>query len=333
MAPSPSAAGTRADPLSLVRVFGSDNSPWTQAVLLALHHHHVSYELVSHPLSWAAYWVHGMVVPVCQFADGSILRDSFAITRKVFELRSGGKARQQYLTEQCRLEAMFLTYVLARTKNPLRFIDVWSRTCGTNLTAMSTLGRAYTCLYFFVLIHVGILHKMITRQPVLKPKVFVHELEHWDVQFEACKGAFLGGPVPNELDIAVLGQIQCMATGPTDHILPLIESRPHLMEWLGRMHKLLEGYDRMYSRRLLDRDITTAAASFLDRACFYLALFCLLWATPYTSILLLDSTMRRFRNPVRSNSYTADSGPRKGGSKDYPAFLLWLSLLAFYLFC
>ena len=68
-----------------VVVVGIDHSPWTQAVLLGLAARGYNVTLRPFPPTLRAFLRHGLVVPVCQWPDGSLTANSFDILAKLFE--------------------------------------------------------------------------------------------------------------------------------------------------------------------------------------------------------------------------------------------------------
>ena len=66
-----------------VVVVGIDHSPWTQAVRFGLAEHGYNVNLRPFPPTFRAYLRHGLVVPVCQWPDGSMTSNSFDILAKL----------------------------------------------------------------------------------------------------------------------------------------------------------------------------------------------------------------------------------------------------------
>ena len=68
-----------------VVVVGADQSPWTQAVVFGLTAKGYSVTLRPFPPTFRAYLRYGLVVPVCQWPDGSLTSNSFDILAKLFD--------------------------------------------------------------------------------------------------------------------------------------------------------------------------------------------------------------------------------------------------------
>ena len=68
-----------------VVVVGADHSPWTQAVVFGLTSKGYSVTLRPFPPTFRAYVRYGLVVPVCQWPDGSLTSNSFDILAELFD--------------------------------------------------------------------------------------------------------------------------------------------------------------------------------------------------------------------------------------------------------
>ena len=112
--------------------------------------------------------------------------------------------------------------------------------------------------------------------------------------------SFLGGDQISDLDCALFGQFQCMATGLTDEVLPIIRSQPSLMAWLGRMRAALDLYDRDFTLRLVEPSAGPVRASIGDKTLFWITLLVAIIAAPMTALMIRDGLIRRNLNPHRT---------------------------------
>ena len=96
------------------RIYGVNHSPWVQGVLTAFHLKGVDYQLVSMPPSFRSYLEGGMVMPMCQWPDGTVTRDSFDIMREL-DKRAPGPSLTNGLNGDVQesLERLFFSYALA----------------------------------------------------------------------------------------------------------------------------------------------------------------------------------------------------------------------------
>ena len=124
-------------------------------------------------------------------------------------------------------------------------------------------------------------------------------LAEWEVRLQ--DRSFLGGQKPGATDFGLLGQMECMASGPTDWTMAIVAEFPQLKTWLARMHERVASHDVVYSRRILDAGLSTEQATDFESRWFCLCFILwplLLWklVVPF----LVVSWLLRFRNPNRS---------------------------------
>ena len=291
-----------------VCVYGSDHSPWVQTVLLALQHQGMPFDVIQFPISVSSYLRLGMVMPVCKWPDGSIHYDSFDIMAEIAARHKISNTiltdREQALQDQSRLERFFISYVLLRGRwgNKLRFVHAWAKTAPTHpngvFTLLSHFSRATMTMYFFSLIQGGIWSQRLKKRPLYSQAFFCKELKYWSSRLGDRK--YFGGENPNYLDYAMLGQIQCIASGLTDGLFVLLQKQSILVSWLERMHATIDNYPRMYSQRLFNEEISTLRSSKLGFFVFYLSVFCHLVLLPITILFLLHALLSRRKNPSRT---------------------------------
>ncbi len=295
-----------------VLVYGSDHSPWVQTVLLALAYRRIPYELVHFPISVSSYRKHGMVMPVCRWPDGAYTSDSFAILAEIdrrfppvdMPPLIPPKGADPLAIVQSRLELFFVLYVLKRFDwgNKLRFIHAWAKTAPvhpqSSILLLSHVFRATMTLYFMLLIQGGIWSQTRKKKPIYTERTFLHEWNYWCDRLG--DAPYLGGTHPSYLDFALLGQLQCISSGLTDTLFPVLRKAPPLMQWLGRMHQQLPGYRHMYSLRLLSDQARTIQTTAWGIFIFYLSLLLQLGLAPLMVIFLLHALTLRSKNPART---------------------------------
>lgn len=294
-----------------VLVYGSDHSPWVQTVLIALEQRAIPYHIIHVPISLAYYWKRGMVMPACRWPDGEITSDSFSILAEIDKRYPHDHAapilssnQADVRVDQSRLELMFVLYVLARFSwgNKWRFIRAWAKTTPShpNKFAMflSHMGRATMTLYFMILIQGGIWSQTRKNKSIYKGKRFHNELTYWIERLK--EGPFFGGQHPSYIDFALLGQLQCISSGLTDFIIPVLRKEPSLLHWLERMHALIPSYKHLYSRRIFSSKPIPIASSMWGRVVFCLGFVLQLILAPFTLVILLYAFLVRNSNPART---------------------------------
>ena len=291
--------------METVIVYGIDHSPWVQTVLLALEDQKIPYQMVHYPLS---YFRHGLVFPVCFWPHKSVkCADSFAIMKMIrCESEVKDQTESNILTQQQKqLEKLFLSYVLTRATwgNHLNFIKAWAQTADhtphLGSYILSHVIRAFVMLYFLFLINIAILVRVCSRMQIYHDHTMRKHLSEWDHILS--QQAFLSGDEIGDLDYALLGHIQCMATGLTDYVLDVVREYPHLVGWLQQMHQRFTHYDRLYSRRIFDPQVKIKQAHWSGQLLFYVSLCIQIYFASYTLILLASALLLRYRNAARTS--------------------------------
>ena len=254
-----------------VTVFGTDHSPWVQAVLLALSDRGVPYRLRPFPASLRAYLGGGLVMPTCQWPDGTITQDSFAIIAESARRYGGPSPSSTDPEDQTRLEQLFVRYVLARAApgRRLSFVHAWACKRDAPSRADWTVLRALLSVYFLLLILVGGRRLQRAGRPRFDVDRFRRSCQRWEQRLGPAP--FLGGSEPGAVDFGLCGQVQCMASGLTDETLPILSEHPGLLSWLERMHARQPPGARLHARRVFDRAAGVAPAPPAQVALFYAA--------------------------------------------------------------
>eukprot|EP00656_Telonema_subtile_P019380 TRINITY_DN20642_c0_g1_i1.p2 TRINITY_DN20642_c0_g1~~TRINITY_DN20642_c0_g1_i1.p2 ORF type:complete len:112 (+),score=13.88 TRINITY_DN20642_c0_g1_i1:147-482(+) len=104
--------------------------------------------------------------------------------------------------------------------------------------------------------------------------------------------------------MVLFGHVQAMCCGLSEQAIPVMQGSKGLMLWMRTMHERIEGYQRMYSRRL--EDPTLSATQVCRPACWlYQAGFCvggvaMVVAWRKVRWIVLGLLVWRYTNPERS---------------------------------
>ena len=109
-------------------------------------------------------------------------------------------------------------------------------------------------------------------------------LTNWNARLQ--KDIWLNGSQPGFLDFALLGHLQCMTSGLTDSMHPLVMEQPALMSWLRRMLELLQDHQPMYVKRLVDPEFQPQIATQHEQRLFWLCLAGWALLAPLTILLI-----------------------------------------------
>ena len=191
---------------AVITIYGVDHSPWVQAVIMSLELRKRAYRLVSCPPGWKTYRQYGFVMPICQWTDGTVTADSFTIVREL-EKRYPlvGSSKPLCDEDQTRLERLFLSYALGRTKASKihRFVLAWATMPSGRGASFASCFRALMCLYFLTLMIAG---RRTARLRGYDPDAYTgltQALSHWSTRLK--KQAFLDGDTPSDIDARYLG--------------------------------------------------------------------------------------------------------------------------------
>ena len=303
-----------------IHVYGTDHSPWVQAVMLTLELKNLEYSLTSSPgprtMSAGGNADHAesaFTMPALWHGETCIY-DSFEIIRFLDAeypdppLFAGIEPAQASAHWQ-QFRNMF-DYPLLRTagsKN-LRFWYEWSLMADDHPSLVARLAsrfaRPFVTLWMYAIItmarrHIGadnIVEKML-------PLRTLPALKYFERMLTESGGPFLLGDTISYLDIGLLGQFQCMLGNLSDEVLPIIDECPELWAWLHRQHNLPEwhAYRRLYSRAhpaVAERLKTFGTAStesppagmwyagITTQATYWLGVAAMLVAAPLTALAL-----------------------------------------------
>ena len=259
-----------------IRLYGNDHSPWVQAVMLGLHEKNLTYVRSTVP-SFEAFKKWGPMMPAAKFGDEPwFLESSSMLARLGFTTVSG---------EETAAIRRAWTGVMHRADSVPRFWKEFSLASDPNHSIRRRLAsnflRAFTVLYFFLLIRFGVLVRGY-QDPPGHGDAFVY----WDKRLGSQEGAYLAGAEPGSLDFLLFGIVQCHCSIPVPTVFSL-QADPRLVEiraWIARMQERFFDYPYLYSGRYFrPHSLGPQPATGADQVAFWLgALF---------SIVLLPVTL------------------------------------------
>ena len=293
-------------PLRDACLYGVDQSPWVAGVRVAFEGHGVPLTLTSTPHGVAWFWRNGLIFPALRLAGGGTHLDSFRMYALLessgYDVGFARVGDEAALRFQVELERLFATYVMGRCGigRNIQFVDAWSRMRDEPFAWRGLFVRALVVHYFHVLIHLGRWRARRRGREPFDLERCEAELRRWDARLEDTEW-FTGDRV-GFLDYAVFGHMQCMTSGLTDMVLPVLQSQPRLMDWMGRMITLYSGHEPLYVRRLFGGTPRQRDASTVERAVFWMAWLGWLVALPVTAGVVGLAIFRRSGNPAHSGA-------------------------------
>ena len=226
-------------------LYGVHHSPWVEGVRLAMAHHGLQPRLTSLPHGLVEVWRRGLVFPSLRLTDGTTHLDSFAIYALLeahgYPLGVGSTPADVGASAQVELERLFMNYAPGRCirGRRWRFIRGWSEIPEQPYRIRGAISRGFVSVYFFVLIRLGIRLAEARGRAVYDLALFEQHIQAWDRRLTTAR--WFTGSAPGFLDFALLGHIQCMSSGLTEELLPILRRQKHLSEWLQRMLDTVDG--------------------------------------------------------------------------------------------
>ena len=104
------------------------------------------------------------------------------------------------------------------------------------------------------------------------------------------------------LDFAFFGHVQCMTSGLTDELLPLLRKQKNLTDWLHRIQNRYSDYSPMYVSRIDVHNIEIAQSTKGERILFWSAFVFWITCFPITVFLIFMCLVKRFGNPAHSGA-------------------------------
>merc|ERR1712007_81510 len=78
-----------------------------------------------------------------------------------------------------------------------------------------------------------------------------------------------GSDVMTFADIMIFGQMQCLYSGLTDDLLPVLHPFPKIQAWIRRMNEQFSTYPMLYSRRIDERGYSPDGQNIIMECCFW----------------------------------------------------------------
>ena len=294
-----------------VIIYGMDHSPWVQTVLMTCHFYSVPYRLMSRQLSFANYRRAGMIMPEVRFPDGRIVGDSFEIMREITGRYGLASADSLVQTEDIsRLERLFFSYALRRGQpGQTDCLYPWLVESAKHrwLAHRILLSRADVLLLFRPDTGRSSTGSTVGVDPD-HSETLLRLLKGWETRLG--EEPFLAGAEPGLNDFALMGHIQCMATGLTEDVFAEVETFPKLWKWAGEMSKQLGDYPHNFARRLNEPGYVPTRATVNEQATF--------WATGLVGLAAWPVSLMAFSGtrfyvvgeiPIAAANVCADTGP------------------------
>ena len=296
-----------------IKIYGVDHSPWVQGVLLACAHHQIPTELVSYPLSFKYYWTNGLIFPAILLDDGSTYSDSFKIyellEQKGYALGVSQFSSQERKSAQIELEKMFSIYALGRCMpgKRMRFIRAWSLMRERPQRYTGPVARAFLSMYFWILIQAGIYAVRKYYGTPYRLDLIEKYLQQWEQKLS--RSLWLNGAEVGFLDFALWGHLQCMTSGLTDELIPLVKKQPHLSKWLKKISQLPLEVPDHYTQSILDVNFQPSVnrSRIGEQVIFWCTFFMLILIFPLTLTLITLSLYKRYNNSSRSGALISNS--------------------------
>ena len=245
------------------RIYGSDHSPWVQAVLLGAHERRIDYSLITSP-PWPVFLRWGVLMPAASVNDDSWQVESSDILERM------GYAR---ISEVDRAAVYGAWHgVLHRPDSILRFFHRFSLAGDPSASSLIRLRnnflRSFATLYFCLLIRFAVL-----RSGYNDAENFGDQFLYFEENLANRTTQFLGGETPDMTDLMLFGIIQCHSSIPVPPTAALQgDSRlVRLREWIAAMHLRFSDYPHLYSGKDYAPHLPTPKrASMLDQVAFWL---------------------------------------------------------------
>ena len=129
-----------------------------------------------------------------------------------------------------------------------------------------------------------------------------HYIQQWDQKLS--QDPWLCGEKVGFLDFALWGHLQCMTSGLTDELIPLLKNQTYLIKWLEAISLLSLDLPLHYTNRLLDLTPKTlnSHCRLGEKIIFWCTFIMLILLFPLTLMLITLSLQRRYKNPFRSGA-------------------------------
>lgn len=268
-----------------VDIYGSDHSPWVQAVLLGLYEAKIDHRLRSLP-PLHTFLKAGIMMPAAKTNDGAWQLESTDILENL-GFDAVPKEHQRLVMSSWRglihrvdSSALFWSnFSLAGDRNPSYLHR-----------QISNLLRPLAPLTFFLLIH---FLRLTGRSS--NPKNFGDQFVPFEDMLKTSGTPYLCGDKPNSLDFLMFGMIQshCTTYVPPVHALQTDKRLPLLRAWLATMQERFKGYGHLYSGVYFPpHTLRPAIATGSERLVFWIGATLMIVAFPITVPLIIFFSVR-----------------------------------------
>lgn len=247
---------------------------------------------------------HGPIFPVL-IHKKNVIQDSFEMYRYLekegYALGISKESSENIKQTQRFLERLFLRYAFGRCypAKQWQFIVGWSKMTETEASAQNQFLRSYLCLYFLIMIHMGILIALIKRKPIVDLDKVSALLDKWEERL--CTNPWLTGDAVGYVDFALFGHLQCMTSGLTDELIPILRGKKELLRWNKQMIDSMPNHPSIFSNRL-SNDKHLPNNQDQSNWYFWLGLICWIIFFPVTMCLLTWNMFCRNVNPSRTGA-------------------------------
>lgn len=225
---------------SKVQVYGTNHSPWVQAVLLGLYEKKISHSLSSVP-SLSSFKKSGLMMPSVKISDGSWQLESAEILKRFGYADISNKTKANILKTW--------QGVIHRSDNPIKFFNSFSKVKDYNPSILTRFlhhfFRPFICIYFFFLL------RLLARSAKGRdPESFTDQFLYWERMLRESDSLFFGGTEPDVIDFQLFGIVQCHCSIAFNPLMEALQSDSKLIEyrnWISRMQKRFSGYPHLFS--------------------------------------------------------------------------------------
>ena len=287
-----------------MQLYGVTHSPWVQGIYSAALFHKIPVELTSYTISMRWLLKHGPIFPVLIHRE-YVIQDSFEMYKHLenegYSVGIFDQSSEDIKQTQKFLERLFLRYAFGRcypTKQ-WRFIVGWSAMTESNHSLRNQFLRSYLCLYFLIMIHMGILIAVVRREPIIALDKLNSLLDKWEDRL--CTNQWLTGDTIGYIDFALFGHLQCMTSGLTDELIPILQEKKELLRWNQQMIEAIPTHPSIFSKRLSNEE-RPLDNSDQTNWYFWLGLICWTLFFPVTICLLTWNMLCRNINPSRTGA-------------------------------
>ena len=269
------------------RVYGTNHSPWVQAVLLGLYEKKVSHSLRAVP-SLPSLKESGLMMPSVKIDDNDWQLDSAEI------LKSFGYAEISNKTKSHILKTW--QGVIHRADNPIKFFNSFSKVKDLNPSILTRIShhfiRPFICIYFFCLLRL-----LALSDQGRDPENFVDQFLYWEGLLKESNSLFFGGAKPDVIDFQLFGIIQCHCSIAFNPLLEALQSDSELAEyrnWISRMQKRFSGYPHLFSGPYFTPYLNAPIEErFIERLVFFFGLCFAITCFPITIVFITVLIFRR----------------------------------------